>query len=161
MTSKSPLELWQEKLVRLQQARALATDPAIQMQLDYGIAECVEKIQELGGDIPNNKPTSNSNTPESVLNSQRELRDLFLACPSFNDRQKRNRIIDDLRPQIAGNISRGDDAITEFLSIFNTVRNYKGGLKELLDAIEFYEGDSIPFQALKQGIKRILPGEID
>jgi hypothetical protein len=112
---------------------------------------------------------STSATSQAIVNLPRrleiretvELRNLFLRCDSFSDRQRRDGIINMLRPEIARNISRGDDANTEFLSIFNTVRNYKGGLKELLDAIEFYEEDSIPFQALKQGIKRILPREID
>ena len=112
---------------------------------------------------------STSATSQAIVNLPRrleiretvELRNLFLRCDSFSDRQRRDGIINMLRPEIARNISRGDDANTEFLSIFNTVRDYKGGLKELLDAIEFYEEDSIPFQALKQGIKRILPREID
>jgi hypothetical protein len=164
MTSKSPLELWQEKLVRLQQARALATDTAVQMQLEYGIAECVKKIQELGGNIPNNNPTPNSNTPESVLNSPkqlspqeiRQLRDLFFACPSFKNHQQRDVIISLLRPEIAGSITRSNDANTDTINIIMAARNYSGGLQDLLDIMELFDGESIPFKALKEGIGKFI-----
>jgi hypothetical protein len=163
MTSKSPLELWQEKLVRLKQARALATDPAVEMQLDYGIEECVRKIQEQGGNIPSINPTPNSNTPESVFNSPkqlspqeiRQLRDLFLACPSFKNRQQRDVIIDQLRPEIARSITRSNDANTDTINIIMAARNYSGGLQDLLDIMELFDVGSIPFKALKEGIEKL------
>jgi len=163
MTSKSPLELWQEKLVRLQQARVLATDTAVQMKLDYDIEECVRKIQEQGGNIPSINPTPNSNTPESVLNSPkqlspkeiRQLRDLFLACPSFNNHQQRDVIINQLRSEIARSITRSNDANTDTINIIMAARNYSGGLQDLLDIMELFDVGSIPFKALKEGIEKL------
>jgi len=163
MTSKSPLELWQEKLVRLQQARVLATDAAVQMKLDYDIEECVKKIQEQGGNIPSINPTLNSKTPELVLNSPkqlspqeiRQLRDLFLACPSFKNRQQRDLIINQLRPEIARSIGRSDDPNTDTINVIMAARNYSGGLQQLLDFMELFEGESIPFKALKEGIEKL------
>jgi hypothetical protein len=164
MTSKSPLELWQEKCTRLQQARVLATDTAVQMKLDYDIEECVKKIQELGGNIPNNNPTSNPNTPESVLNSPkplspqeelRLLRDLFLACPSFKNHKERDVIINQLRPEIARSITRSNDANTDTINIIIAARNYSGGLQELLGVMELFEEGTIHFQALKEGIEKL------
>jgi hypothetical protein len=37
-----------------------------------------------------------------------------------------------------------------FNCILTTCRNYANGLQALLDAIEFYEGDSLPFRELQR-----------
>ena len=77
-----------------------------------------------------------------------QVRDSFLRCPSIIDRQKRDKIVEMLRPEIFMNIRRGDDINTDVLNIFQSVRNYQGGLKELLEIINFFEGNSIQFKAL-------------
>ncbi|NCR40007.1 MAG: hypothetical protein GPJ21_09100 [Microcystis aeruginosa W13-11] len=86
-----------------------------------------------------------------------QLKDGFLACEAFANRQKRNAIIDLLRTIIKANICRADDDITDTINIIKTVRNYPGGLKELLDALELYAVGTIQFSNLKHLIDRILP----
>jgi hypothetical protein len=170
MASKSPLELWQEKLKRLQSARVLATDESVKMQLDYQIQECKEHIQELGGEVViEPQPESREQGGEVVIEPQpesrgqrhlsnvelKQVRDLLLACPSFRNSQQRDLIINTLRPEISGSITRSDNANADTINIINCVRNYSGGMEELLSAIELFEGGSLPFKELKSEINKI------
>ena len=89
-----------------------------------------------------------------------QIRDSFVACATLRDRQRRDGIVDQLRADIFNNISRANDLTTDILNIIKTSRNYPGGLKELLDKVNFSESNSLQFQALKQTITQILPEEL-
>jgi hypothetical protein len=89
-----------------------------------------------------------------------KVRDSFLRCPSIIDRQKRDKIVEMLRPEIFMNIRRGDDVNIDILNIFQSVRNYQGGLKELLEIINYFEVNSIQFQVLDRDITLTLLEEI-
>ncbi|MEG3440082.1 toll/interleukin-1 receptor domain-containing protein [Pannus brasiliensis CCIBt3594] len=43
------IEIWRQKLGYLQQQEAIASNPAVKFELSQQIAECLRKIQELGG----------------------------------------------------------------------------------------------------------------
>jgi hypothetical protein len=88
-----------------------------------------------------------------------QLLNLLTEIDALKNRQQRDRIIDMLRPEIRNSISRADDIRTDILNMFQTSRNYGGGLKELLDSIELFASGSIQFQALIQTINHILPEE--
>ncbi|MBC7882746.1 MAG: caspase family protein [Anaerolineae bacterium] len=88
------------------------------------------------------------------------LRDLFLACASMQSQAKRDAIVGDLSPNVASVISRGSDSNTDILNILKTVRDFRGGLAQLILAIHLYEGDSLPYQNLYAEINRILPEEV-
>ena len=90
----------------------------------------------------------------------RQIVDGLMECDALRDRQRRDVIVDQLRPQIRDNISRAPDIKTDIVKIVNTSRNYPGGLKELLDNVNLYESNSLQFEALKQTITQILPEEI-
>ncbi|CCI29547.1 effector-associated domain 2-containing protein [Microcystis aeruginosa] len=88
-----------------------------------------------------------------------QLLNLLSEIDALKNRQRRDVIVNQLRPEISNSISRADDTITDILNIFNTSRNYSGGLKELLDFTEVFARNSIQFQALIQTITHILPEE--
>jgi hypothetical protein len=155
LASKSPLELWQEKLEFLRSERALATDANVRFKLDWEIQECQEHIQDLVRAAENGpKPEPREQRHLSVVELS-QLRDLLLACPSFRNSQQRDLIINTLRPEISGSITRSDNANADTINIINCVRNYSGGMEELLSAIELFEGGSLPFKELKSEINKI------
>jgi hypothetical protein len=110
---------------------------------------------------PTNPLSLPANLPRrlSILELSK-VRDSFLRCPSIIDRQKRDKIVEMLRPEIFMNIRRGDDVNIDILNIFQSVRNYQGGLKELLEIINYFEVNSIQFQVLDRDITLTLLEEI-
>ena len=81
MTSKSPLEIWQEKLEYLQVAEAIATDPSVKFKLKEDINECKEKIKELRNTnhISENpfEPTTGTINPELLFNCKSIISEVF------------------------------------------------------------------------------------
>ena len=89
-----------------------------------------------------------------------QIVDGLIECATLRDRQRRDVIVDQLRPQIRNNISRANDIKTDIINIVKISRNYQGGLKELLEIIDFYESNSLQFKALEQTITRIVHEEL-
>ena len=85
-------------------------------------------------------------TPQSKM----QLVNALLACPSMDDRQTRNDIVNNLSDAIKSNIKRSDTARVDILNIVNTATNYANGLEELITWVRFYEGDSLSMQAVDQ-----------
>lgn len=85
-------------------------------------------------------------TPQSKM----QLVNALLACPSMDDRQTRNDIVNNLSDAIKSNIKRSDTARVDLLNIVNTATNYANGLEELITWVRFYEGDSLTMQAVDQ-----------
>lgn len=121
--------------------------------------------ERLFGQMP---VTSGDDTLPPPINLPRKLtikelsaiRDAFIACDVLKDKQRRDQIVYLLSPEIWQNIRRSDDINTDVMNIFNTARNYQGGLPTLLDGVFFYEGNSFQFQYLKQTLDKIIPTEI-
>ncbi len=117
------------------------------------------------GDAPRVKSIPNklqSNLPRMLTIAERgKLRDLFLACASFQSQAKRNDIVGELSPEIARVISRGSDSNTDVLNILKTVRDFQGGLAQLVEAISLYENGTLPFQNLYAELNKILPEEMN
>ncbi len=81
------------------------------------------------------------------------LVDALLACPSVSDPDRRKSLISDLSDDIKRNIERSNTDTFEVMNIVTACLNYGGGLQELIEIIEFYEGaTSTPFQAVKQQV---------
>ncbi len=79
------------------------------------------------------------------------LVDVLLACPSINDRKRRDNIIDELSNDIKHNIKRSDVDRDEVANLVKACLNYPDGLQELTEVIVSFEGaTSIPLQAVKQ-----------
>jgi len=94
-------------------------------------------------------------------NELANIRDSFLACPNFRSNDGRNFIIDQLDNEIFGNINRSQNPIMDTITIFNTCRDYTGGLTKLLQSINLLEQNSLKFQALRQTLNNIIPQEIN
>jgi len=81
MTSKSPLEIWQEKLEYLRVAEAIATDPSVKFKLKADIEECKEQIKELGNTNPISEnpfePTTGTIDPELLFNCKSIISEVF------------------------------------------------------------------------------------
>ena len=85
-------------------------------------------------------------TPQSKM----QLVNALLACPSMDDRQTRNDIVNNLPDAIKSNIKRSDTARVDVINIVNTATNYANGLEELITWVRFYEGESLSMQAVDQ-----------
>ena len=55
-----------------------------------------------------------------------QIVDGLMECATLRDRQRRDVIVDQLRPQIRNNISRANDPKTDIINIVKTSRNYQG-----------------------------------
>jgi hypothetical protein len=112
------------------------------------------------GDEPLPSPLINLPRKLSTTELSR-IRDAFLGCASLQDLQKRHTIVYQLRQEIWMNINQSGNINADVINIFQTARNYLGGLQELLESINFFESDSIKFKNLKQTIFEIIPEEVN
>ncbi len=79
------------------------------------------------------------------------LIDALLACPSINDHKRRANVIAELSNDIKHNIKRSEVDRDEVANLVRACLNYGGGLQELTEVLEFYEGPrSTTLQAIKQ-----------
>lgn len=92
--------------------------------------------------------------PEWTLPRKREVVEALLACPSLQTVSGRNSIVALLPTTIQHSAIRSDAARADVLNLLTTCLNYPGGLRSLLEALEFYESDSLPFQE----VRRLLAG---
>lgn len=84
-----------------------------------------------------------------------ELLTRFLAIRQMSDEKSRDRVVGALPLDIAAIIPRAPDARSDTLGIVRTCLEYKGGLEDLLRAIKFFAGDSIPVRRLEDLIARM------
>jgi hypothetical protein len=80
--------------------------------------------------------------------------DLLLACPSMHDLETRKTVLDMLPPQILHAIRHHAQTRAHVMNIVRACQNYTGGLDTLVTAVRFFEGDSIPMQALDRFLAR-------
>lgn len=76
------------------------------------------------------------------------LVDALLKAPSLQSEGGRTAVVNQLRPDIRFNITRGDTPRTHILSMVETAMGYPGGLDELLVLIRYFEGGSLAMQAI-------------
>lgn len=89
---------------------------------------------------------------------RRELVKALLACPSIEDRGKRDKVIEELPPGIKHAIDRNNANTFDVMNIVETCANHPDGIEKLLDNLEFYEGKkSIPYQKVRQIWAHISP----
>jgi len=81
-------------------------------------------------------------------NTQSELYDLAGAlekCPALATREKRSDIVAGLSPQVQGDVQRRDDRRDDILNIVRTCAVYPGGVEQLLEAVEYRDGEKPQF----------------
>ncbi|MCB9099817.1 MAG: toll/interleukin-1 receptor domain-containing protein [Anaerolineales bacterium] len=94
-------------------------------------------------------PSAAIPSTEMTKIQKQKLVQALLACSSMSDRNKRDAIIDDLSPNIKHSIDRNSADVFDVMNIVNACLNYEGGLQELIDTMEFYEGSALPMQRVK------------
>ncbi len=87
-------------------------------------------------------------TPWSELSQKRHLVKLILECPSMKDKMSRSAILKQLPDQLANAVQASDNAEIHVLNIVDACLDYPDGLKLLLDAIDFFDGETKQFQTL-------------
>lgn len=81
---------------------------------------------------------------------QRKLSNLLLKCPSMETEEDRLDVINQLqRDKIKKAIRRRDKKQSDVLNIVRACTNHEGGITELIEAINFFEEDSKPMNAVK------------
>lgn len=80
------------------------------------------------------------------LSQKRSLVTALLACPTLQTRQGREDVVRLLPEAIQYSIQRRDDAKSDVTNILERCLNYAGGLQNLLEALNFYEDNSLSFQ---------------
>jgi hypothetical protein len=94
--------------------------------------------------------------------SQKELdglTDRLLKCPSMKDKGPRDAIIKRLKSAISDSISRDTRDRVDVRNIVETCSNYASGIKDLIDAIYYYEGDdSLPMREVYKFLPELKSG---
>lgn len=83
------------------------------------------------------------------------LANALLACPSVRNQQIRNAIIDDLPQDIRGTIFRSPADQVDIISVVSACKNYQSGIENLIEIVQFYEGDSMPMQELGRVVAQV------
>lgn len=97
------------------------------------------------------RPTS----PTLGFAERAELVEYLLAIASIADRARRATVIEQLRAEIKTNISHHSVDNTHVFNMLNTCLQYAGGIQELREILEFFEGESIPMQQFKEALTRL------
>jgi hypothetical protein len=93
--------------------------------------------------------------------SQKELDGLtvrLLKCPSMKDKGPRDAIVKRLKSAISDSISRDTRDGVDVRNIVETCSNYANGIKDLIDAIYYYENDSLPIREVYKFLREFESG---
>lgn len=77
---------------------------------------------------------------------KRRLVEALLACPTVSNRNTRDTVVNDLSVDIKTNIQRSGVDRVDVSNIVTACLNYANGVQELIEAVRFYEGNSISMQ---------------
>jgi hypothetical protein len=87
---------------------------------------------------------------------KQNLVNTLLACPVLQTSRGRDDVIAHLPEMIRHGISRRDDARSDVTNLLERSLNYPNGLSGLLDALHYYEGDSLPFMEVQHQAERLI-----
>jgi len=93
--------------------------------------------------------------PALSLTQLWELVDALLACPAIANPNRRETVLQQMRREIAGMISRDTAARFDVFNIVTTCLNYSGGIAELVAVVRGFEGLSQPMQHLEQVVHTV------
>src|SRR5437763_15820653 len=79
---------------------------------------------------------------------KRQLVKKLLACPVINDRASRETVLQQLSSQIVQAVSRNSADLIDVMNIMATCLKHRDGLQELVETVEFFEGNSLPMEHL-------------
>jgi hypothetical protein len=93
-----------------------------------------------------------------TLAQKRELIAALLACPTIANRNSRDTLLSQLRPEISNRTVDNNRTDIHVLNIIDTSMSYPGGLEEFIDTLRFFEGDSASMNQVDAVLNRIIPG---
>jgi hypothetical protein len=79
-----------------------------------------------------------------------ELVEALLNCPTIINRDTREAVVQDLPDSIQRNIRDSPQLNVAVRNIVATCLNFQNGIKDLVESVRRYEGDSIPMQRLDE-----------
>jgi hypothetical protein len=134
-SSRTPQELWQEKLQYLQVQQAITADPSIKFQLEHQIQECQEKIAELSSTSPREVVTAPVTKSSDIILTgelRKQIRKTILYAYPFSESLA--MVLSENLDINLDSIKRGDNYA---LTVFNLIRDMEaqGRLGELLRAL--------------------------
>ena len=89
-----------------------------------------------------------SNTENSSFEKKKILVAALLKCDCMKGGQSRDQIVAALPAEIGGRIDRQPSDLRDADSIVSACLRFSNGIEQLIDAVKFYEGDSIALQEL-------------
>lgn len=104
----------------------------------------------LPGSSPKHQTTP---TRQPSLDEKRDLTNLLLRCDSIKDVSTRQRIINDLPPEISHRINTHDKPYIHVGNMINTSTNFVDGLRTLIQHVRSYEGETISMQEVDRYIE--------
>lgn len=81
---------------------------------------------------------------------RKKIVDALLLCKTMSDPDARKTIVEHLKPGISGAIRVNERADIHVANIVNTCIAFEGGLEDLLEVVESFEGETVAMQNLKQ-----------
>lgn len=100
-------------------------------------------------------------SPQLNFNDRKELVTALLACDCIQDLNARNLVFAQLRPEISQKIKRFPDNHLDVTSVVTICLEFAGGFAELLNIVEFYEGNTFARQQLIEVKERIFNQSTD
>ncbi|MBN1875110.1 MAG: SIR2 family protein [Anaerolineae bacterium] len=114
-----------------------------------GLAEQLADVVRISPPIVTQSQPTPSVLPASLSGTQkRQLIDALLTCPTVSNRGTRDIVVNDLPAEIRVNIRRNDVDRFDVSNIVTTCLNYEDGVHEFIEAVRFYESNSIPMQTV-------------
>ena len=101
-------------------------------------------------DSPATEGSPSTRTVNFSAQQTMHLTTLLLQCPSMRNRQTRDTIVEALPDNIKNGIQRSADNRVDVVNIISRSLNYADGLNSLIEALRFFEEDSIPMAAIDQ-----------
>jgi hypothetical protein len=108
--------------------------------------------------VPPDKQQTIRPAAELDFKSKQRLVDALLNCECLKTPQSRDQVITALPGAIGSRINRHPSSKQDVLSMVNTCLQFPAGLENLLDVVESFEGDSLPWRKVQAVLREALPG---
>ena len=94
---------------------------------------------------------------ELDFKSKQRLVEALLNCECLKTPQSRDQVITALPGAIGSRINRHPSSKQDVLSMVNTCLQFPAGLENLLEIVESFEGDSLPWRKVQTVLREALP----
>jgi hypothetical protein len=126
--------------------------PASTLIENDGLIANADRIKE-----SKEQPAAMSFPQDFDLSSKRKLVEALLACDPMKTTQSRDQVVADLPAEIGNKIKRHSNTKQDVDSIITTCMQFAGGVEKLLEAVRYYEGDTIAWQKVLAAHREALP----